>query len=482
MIKIFMVGLGWPIILVFGWGLSGCVIPFHDNQMDELPSPNMYPQEGIPAPFPDLQNENHQDNGLTEFPTQADDEHDDGKTLSLQRLKKLARKNNPTLIQAWVLVEGERAKALQAGLYPNPVGGYSGDQINVKNTIGEFQGGFIQQEFVTAGKLELSREKYLARASAAEYQALAQEYRVMNGIAIQYYRLLGFQERVDIQRELLKSWQDQLLTVKEMFNVGQANEADLRQARVQLQQQQLSVLMAENEVQMERERLMALVGTSLPGQPVSGMLAEDLPPIRFEEALKRLRQESPELALAHANVRSDQIMVQREQAEPIPNITVRGSAGRNYVETQTVYGIQAFIKIPIFDWNQGTIQQARADLRRQEAQVTLTELRLRRSLAEQFQQYLTALQHITSYRDLLLPESEERYRIQLQSYQSARETWPEVLQAQRDFFTLRMEYINQLIAWRTARVAIEGLLLIDGLQAPQGVTPPGHLDANPKPR
>ncbi|HBP89370.1 MAG TPA: transporter [Nitrospiraceae bacterium] len=411
-----------------------------------------------------------------------DEEHDDGETLSLQRLKKVARKHNPTLIQAWVLVEGERAKALQAGLYPNPIGGYSGDQINVKNTIGEFQGGFIQQEFVTAGKLELSREKYLARASAAEYQALAQEYRVMNGIVIQFYRLLGFQERVDIQRELLKSWQDQLLTVKEMVNVGQANEADLRQSRVQLQQQQLSVLMAENEVQLERERLMAILGTSLPGEPISGKLEEDLPPIRFEEALQRLLQESPELALAHANVRSDQIMVQREQAEPIPNITLRGSAGRNYVETQTVYGIQAYIKIPIFDWNQGTIQQARADLRRQEAQVTLTELRLRRSLAEQFQQYLTALQHITSYRELLLPESEARYRIQLQSYQSARETWPEVLQAQRDFFTLRMEYINQLIAWRTSRVTIEGLLLIDGLQPPQGVTPPGHLDANPKPR
>ena len=482
MIKIFMVGLGWPILLVFGLGLSGCAIPFHDNQMDELPRPNMYPQEGIPAPFPDLQNKDLQVNGPAEGQSKADDEHDDGKTLSLQRLKQLARKNNPTLIQAWVLVEGERAKALQAGLYPNPVGGYSGDQINVKNTIGEFQGGFIQQEFVTAGKLELSREKYLARASAAEYQALAQEYRVMNGIVIQYYRVLGFQERVDIQRELLKSWQDQLLTVKEMFNVGQANEADLRQARVQLQQQQLSLLMAENEVQMERERLMALVGTSLPSQPVSGMLAEDLPPIRFEEALKRLLQESPELALAHANVRSDRIMVQREQAEPIPNITLRGSAGRNYVETQTVYGIQAFIKIPIFDWNQGTIQQARADLRRQEAQVTLTELRLRRSLAEQFQQYLTALQHITSYRDFLLPESEARYRVQLQSYQSDRETWPEVLQAQRDFFMLRLEYINQLIAWRTARVTIEGLLLIDGLQTPQGVTPPGHLDANPKPR
>ncbi len=477
-----MVGLWWAIMFIIGLGLSGCAIPFYDNEMDELPKPNMSPHEGIPSPFPDLRNEDHQGNVLTEVPTRTEDDLSDGEPLSLQRLKKLARKNNPTLIQAWALVEVERAKALQAGLYPNPIGGYLGDQINVKNTIGEFQGGFVQQEFVTAGKLELSRQKYLARASASEYQALAQEYRVMNAIVIQYYRLLGFQERVSIQQELLKSWQDELVTMQERFNVGQANKADIHRARVQVQRQQLTVMMAENDLQLERERLLALVGTSLPSETVTGNLAENLPPILFDAALQRLLRESPELGLAHANVRSDQIMVQREKMEPIPNIKIRGSAGRNYIETQTVYGVMAFIEIPIFDWNQGTIQQARADLRRQQSEVTLIELRLRRSLAEQFQRYLTALQHIISYRDEILPESEARYRTQLLSYQADRETWPAVLEAQRDFFMLRLEYIDQLIAWRTARVAIEGLLLLDGLQAPQGVTPPGHIDANPKPR
>ena len=158
--------------------------------------------------------------------------------LSLEKLQQLARRNNPTLVQAWTHIESERAKALQASLYPNPVIGYSGDQIAVNNTAGEFHGGFIRQEFVTAGKLELSCQKFLARASAAEFQALAQEYRVMNGIVIQFYRILGSQEKVKIQQDFFKKCQDNLLTVKEMFNIGQANEVDMHQANVQLQQQQ----------------------------------------------------------------------------------------------------------------------------------------------------------------------------------------------------------------------------------------------------
>ena len=89
-------------------------------------------------------------------------EHDGGNMagpLTLDTLETLARENNPTFVQAQAQIEGERAKALQAGLYPNPRIGYMGEQIGVEGTAGEFQGGFIQQEIVTAGKLRLSREK-----------------------------------------------------------------------------------------------------------------------------------------------------------------------------------------------------------------------------------------------------------------------------------------------------------------------------------
>lgn len=472
----------WPAIFIFGLGLFGCSIPFYQNEMDELPDTQQATRAYAPSPFEEFNPEEPAAANTTASPNSSVEELSGQGPLSLERIKKLARQYNPTLLQAWSQVEGERAKALQAGLYPNPIGGYIGDQINAQKTIGEFQGGFLQQEIVTAGKLELSRQKYLARASAAELQALAQEYRVMNALLIQYYRIIGFQDRLGIQQELLKSWQDELATMNERFNVGQANEANVRRARVQLHRQRLTVQMAQNDLQLEQERLLTLVGIPLPVESISGTLSENLPPLQFDASLQRILQQSPELGLANANVRSDQIMVKREKVEPIPNINIRGSAGRNYIETQTVYGLMAFIEIPIFDQNQGTIHQAQADLRFQQAEVTRTKLRLRRSLADQFQQYLTALQHVQTYREAILPEAEERYRTQLESYQADRESWPAVLEAQLDFFMLRLEYIDQLIAWRTARVAIEGFLLVEGLQTPGGVTPLGPLDANPKPR
>ncbi len=93
------------------------------------------------------------------------------RALSLDDLLGMANQNNPTLRQANAQIAATQGKALEAGLYPNPTVGYSAEQIGVEGTAGEFQGGFVQQEIVTAGKLKLSREKYLARARAAEWQA-----------------------------------------------------------------------------------------------------------------------------------------------------------------------------------------------------------------------------------------------------------------------------------------------------------------------
>jgi len=402
--------------------------------------------------------------------------------LTLATLETLARENNPTFVQAQAQIEGERAKALQAGLYPNPRIGYMGEQIGVEGTAGEFQGGFIQQEIVTAGKLRLSREKYRARASAAEFQALAQEYRVINEVRIRYYRTLGAQERLDIQRELFKSAKDALLTVQEMVNVGQANQADLLQAKVLLEDQQLRVQMAGNDLELEWEWLMAVVGMPRPRETLEGNLQGQPTEIQWKSALQRLLAESPELGLVRAILKADKITVEREQVEPIPNLMLQGSAGHNFETRDAVFGVGASIELPIFDWNQGTIRQAQADLRRQQAEVRVTELRLRRSLADQFQGYRTARQHVKNYKDVILPEAQKRYATRLKSYGKNRATWSAVLEAQEDFFRRRLAYIDRLVAWQSTRVAIDGLLLVDGLRPPAGVPVPGHIDAVPKPR
>lgn len=217
----------------------------------------------------------------------------DATPLTLSDVEEIACQSNPTLLQARAQVQGTVGKAIQAGLWPNPTLIYSAEQIGLKGTAGEFQGGLVRQRIVTAHKLDLSREKFLARTRTAEWVALAQQYRVLNDVRIHYFRARGRQEIVEVQKQLLKNAEDHVVTFREMYNVGQATRAEVHQANVLLQRQRLNLLMAENDFRQAFEELTALTGLELPNNPLETPLAGELALIDWDEALIPFLRPSP---------------------------------------------------------------------------------------------------------------------------------------------------------------------------------------------
>jgi outer membrane protein, heavy metal efflux system len=402
--------------------------------------------------------------------------------MSLEALEQLACANNPTLIQAKAQVQGTLGKAVQAGLWPNPRVFYIQEQIGVAGTPGEFMGGAIEQEIPTAHKLQLSREKFLARTRVSEWIAIAQEWQVLNDVRIHYFHTLGQQEFVEVQKELLKNSEDNLVTSRELHNMGRANQADVHLANVALQQQRLSVLRAENALRRSWQELTALVGVDMPFQPLAGPLETTVQPIEWDAALSRILAEAPQLQQARIKLEGDRIQVERELVEPVPNIFVRVGAGHNFEAEQGVGLAEVFFDVPLWDKNQGTIRQARSDLARQQAEIRRVELLLRRELGLVYDRYLTALQQVQSFEQVILPESRKAYELRLDSYEDDREQWTDVLFAENAYFTLRGQYIQQLMLLRESEVLIVGYLLHGGLMVPERPTPPEHIDVAPKPR
>src|SRR5258705_6364015 len=80
--------------------------------------------------------------------------------MALADFEVLADANNPTLKQANAFVRRSQEQARQARLYPNPSGGYQGEQIRGGSYGGGEQGGFVQQTVVLGGNVGLSRRIY----------------------------------------------------------------------------------------------------------------------------------------------------------------------------------------------------------------------------------------------------------------------------------------------------------------------------------
>ncbi len=402
--------------------------------------------------------------------------------VTIDDLIQFALQNNPTLRQAQAHITAETGKAIQAGLYPNPVFRYSAEQIGVGGTPGEFQGGIVSQEIVRGNKLMLSRQKYLQRIRVAEAQAIAQQFRVCNDVRILFFEALALQEQYTIQTELVKTAEDSAVTIREAFQMGQANAVDIRRSNVELQKVRLAQLEISNSLQETKHRLGSLIGVEIRSASVVGQLEGRIESIDFDSIYVELLETSPELLAARSKLQSDRIAIQRELAEPVPNLQIEGGAGRNFDAGETVAVAGIGVRLPLFDRNQGTIHQARADYHRQCSEIERLELELKQRLASQFQEYTTATQHIDQFQQWILPDLREVYRLMLQSYKDNRISWQDVLQAQSDYFQARRDYQHWLARWRHSQVLINGLLLEGGLMAAEGATPPGHIDATPKPR
>ncbi len=135
--------------------------------------------------------------------------------------------------------------------------------------------------------------------------------------------------------------------------------------------------------------------------------------------------------------------------------------------------------MPVWNWNQGNIRSANAQVVRQQAEIRRVSLALQKDMAMVYRAYLTALQHVESYQRFILPELRRAYELALDSYEDSRNTWGDVLMAQRAYYMNRMAYVTHLMAWREAEVLIVGYLLHGGLMPVMPAGPPTMTPMGP---
>jgi len=399
--------------------------------------------------------------------------------LTLQQLEERALANNPTLRQAVAEIEAARGRARQAGAFPNPIVGYTGEEISGGPVIrGGEHGFFVEQPIPLGGKLRLSRSVFENQALEAEAATRLQRQRVLTAVRTLFYEALATERRVGVNERLAQLAREAVMVTRQLFNVGAADQPDVLEAEVEAHRSGLRLESARNHRFTVWRELAAVIGDPrLQPQPLAGTIETMIPELQREAALREVLDASPELGVARAALDRAGASVSRARRETSPDLFLRGGVAYNRELLETGVGgepapvgweaaIEAGISIPLFNRNQGGIAAARAEQDRAEAEVRRLELTIEARFALLFEEYLTALRSSESYRTDLLPRAEEAYRLYLSRYREMAAAYPQVLIAQRSLFELTDEYLEMLDgAWRSALV-VQGLLATDGLAAP----------------
>jgi outer membrane protein, heavy metal efflux system len=375
---------------------------------------------------------------------------------------------SPTLAQSQSEVRAAAGRALQAGAYPNPVIGASGDHVAGGPVLrGGDLGGFVEQRVVMGGKLGLSRRAAEQSGVAAGHLQEAERLRVLTTIRGLYYRALGEQRLVAVRQEMAEVAGRTAKTRRELVNLGQADRPDVLAADIEAQRAELGVTLARNALEKTWREIGAVVGQAgLAASTLDGDF-EAVPKVDSEAALAAINAGNPEVLAADANRASADLQLRRARVENIPDILVRGGVryNRELIAPGEAIGTEGFfdigVQIPIFNRNQGAIAAAGAEAERARLEGGREKLALARRFAGVYREYRDAVDAAARYRDSMIPAAREAYEMYAGNFANMAAPYPQVLATQRNLFQLQEEYVAALMtAWRSA-VEIEGLLVME---------------------
>jgi cobalt-zinc-cadmium efflux system outer membrane protein len=410
-----------------------------------------------------------------------------GQPLTLADLQNLARTNSPLLRQPAADVVGAWGAVLQAGAYKNPNFGYQADNVNSANTAG-FQGVFIEQTFITGGKLEVAR----ASATVAWQTTQIAFAKAQNDVATQvrqnYFAVLVALENVKISRAVAR-FTDEVyrIQVDVLKTAGTAAHYEPMQLRVQVMQARNNLLEARNRYTAAWKQLASSLG--LPGMKatqLAGRVDRAIPVFDHEKSLAHVLGRHTDVLTAEAGIQKARYDLRLAQITPIPDVNLHLAIEKDFTTPPfaATSSIQLGGPIPIYDRNRGNIIQAQGALMRAIEEPHRVRDDLTSRLAAAFEQYDNNLAQLEYYRKYIIPDQVRSYqgvyqRFFIQGKDDPRRVgFGDIVTAQQTLVGAITTYVTTLgQAWSSA-ISVADLLQTNdifqiGLEAPQvqGVEP-----------
>lgn len=381
--------------------------------------------------------------------------------LTLEEALKRALEESPELAsRAWAL-RGQDARALQAGLAPNPElkaetenfagsGAFSGFGAS-ETTLA------LSQRLETAGKRGKRRRAAELGADTAAWEVEEARLRVVAQVTSAFAGVVAAQQAVSITTEQVEIAESSQQATRRLVDAGAAPPVEATRERVAVATARIDRVRAVRQLEVTRVELARTWG-SAPADfsEVVGEVGSVSPPPPLED-LRALLAHNPGLAAWDQEVARREALVELEDARRIPDVTAAAGV-RWLAEADDAALVAGFsVPLPLFDRNQGDRAAARADLRRARSERRAEEVALGTELESAYQELAARHEEIVELREEVLPAARDAFDGVRDGYRRGLFRNTDVLEAQRTLVELCLREIDAVQAYRVARAALERL-------------------------
>jgi outer membrane protein, heavy metal efflux system len=371
--------------------------------------------------------------------------------------------NNPTLRAGQLTIDESRADEVTAYLRPNPDLSLGGVQWNIAGIPEDSDLGHFQNltTSVSIGYLwERNHKRALRRDSAVGATAIATSTQadlvrtLTFNLRAAFVQLLQAKAFVTLAQQNLTDY-DQVLSVSgDRFRAGDIAQIDLDRLQLQRVQYESDVQTALVNVRTSKIQLLALMNdrmTPVNQFDVNGSydFAPTAPPL--EQVRQTALQNRPDLRAAVQGI--DKAKIDNRLA--IANGSTDPSFGGTYAwptSDNTVHSLSVGVDIPlrIFDRNQGEKRKTLIDITRNEQLADANRTQVTSDVDSAYATMMSNVTLLQPYKDTYLAQSTRVRDTMTFSYQSGGASLIDFLQAQQDYRSVQIAYVNLVAAYLNA--------------------------------
>jgi cobalt-zinc-cadmium efflux system outer membrane protein len=388
-----------------------------------------------------------------------------GASLSLAAAYERVLQSNPELRAAAREIQAQDGLVIQAGSMPNP---------ELSALIEDHKRDTRTTTFQLSQPIELGGKRG-ARVDAAERgrDVAMAELAIKSGelraaTTDAFYAVLVAQQRYRLAEESQQLADSSLAAASKRVLAGKSSPVDETKAGIGSATARIELAQASADLASARMRLVALWdGTEREFGGVDGQL-DKIPETGPVDALMRRLQQSPGMQRARIEVERRLAMARLERTRRYPDITLSVGTKREELlgRTQATFGLA--LPLPMFDRNQGNLQEAvqRSDKARDE--LAATGIRLGSELTRAHSQLNVAREQAQLLQRDILPAAASAFDAARKGFDYGKFAFLDVIDAQRTLVQAKSQHLRALGDAYRAVAEVERLLGITLTAPPHG--------------
>ena len=321
----------------------------------------------------------------------------------------------------------------------------------------------VSWELDLFGRLGSLREQALQEFFATEAAQQSARISLIASVANAWLTLQADQALLEVSRDTLKTFEESLALTQRSFDVGVASALDLSQARSSVDTARVRIEQYTRLVAQDRNALSRLLGQNvspdlLPdGELERNQLAE-LPVGLPSDLLYR----RPDIIRAEYQLRAANANIGAARAAFFPRISLTGAVGSASSQLSGLFDsgsdywtFSPSISVPIFNAGQLRANRDYAEISRniQVAQYESTIQTAFREVADGLAAQQTYTRQVQAQRELL-ETSEDYLRLADRRYRTGVDSYLTLLDAQRQLFSVRQQFIGDRLAQLVSEVEL----------------------------